>query len=749
MPDGVIVQNVPDDITQSELLRRYQAMKAPQVSDPTDGMSFLDKAAAGAGKAMVDTYRGVKQLLGADNQAEIDEAQRLDAPLMATGGGLTGNVIGNLATMVGPGAALGAVGKAAKLPMLVNAARAAVAPQTVLGGAAAGAGMSALQPVATGESRAFNTALGGVVGGVGQGIANTLGSALGSKAAQLTPEQMALVQRAQDLGFQLKPSELTGKRWQQNLEAVMAQMPSTAGKMQAIGAENRANTSRLVEQALGNVGGAIDQPSAAAAGVEGFEQGMSSEQGRLGAAYRNLLDDVDVNLEAARPALEGLRKGQQQLPKSSQSGPGMESLSDLLGSPDYVKRAPKRFGAVAIDPSQDDIVTAIRKLGGINPNDERIGMTTAKGLDFGPNPRIGPVWSTKGKPLDDMAEALAQYGYVERNGLDDIMEKLSDTHTGVGRYFSDAFDYGAQAAQEDPLTAAISGLTRQLGEKSKPGPSAGYIRNKSPVSGDVAQALRSDYTDQSANQSLNGRDRRLFAGMKAAVDDAIEQALPATAQGQFQAINRRYGIYAGLNAISPKQQNTFLAQLYRGSDSPDQFYTFLGMAPEGKFKEVARGFVTRLIDSATDKATGEVNATALSRVVDKANPDALRYLGGNATPLLRDIGNIGRSVLREQTGNPGTAQRMLYQSLLTGSGLGLGGYLGSQQGGSPGAVIGSAVGAFALPKAAQAAYLSKALRPLLTAGTKGRKGLLSDDALELLIPLLARSPTAGLLSLSQ
>jgi hypothetical protein len=114
-------------------------------------MGLLERGAAGAGKAIVDLGRGAGQILGLTSQAEIDEAKRLDAPLMDTGAGFAGNVGANLLTALVPGA------------------------NTVKGAALVGAGLSALQPVSTGESRVENTAkgagwaLGGALAGKGIG----------------------------------------------------------------------------------------------------------------------------------------------------------------------------------------------------------------------------------------------------------------------------------------------------------------------------------------------------------------------------------------------------------------------------------------------------------------------------------------------------------------------------------------------------------------------------------------------------
>lgn len=156
--------------------------------DPSDGGSTLNfagydtgiplpqgvtRALAGAGKAFSDTGLGVQQLasyvgLGDSTkvQREIDDAKARDKPLMDTGAGLAGNIGGNIAIALAPGGALGAIGKAAKVPSLVNAARAITTPKSLLGAAGVGAGFGAAQPVASDESRLQNMIVGGAGGAV-------------------------------------------------------------------------------------------------------------------------------------------------------------------------------------------------------------------------------------------------------------------------------------------------------------------------------------------------------------------------------------------------------------------------------------------------------------------------------------------------------------------------------------------------------------------------------------------------------
>lgn len=132
---------------------KYQ-MPAPSDASaisPVEDMSFAGKALAGAGKAFVDVGRGAGQMLGLVDQASVDEAKRLDAPLMDTGAGLAGNIGANLLTALIPGG------------------------NTVKGAGMIGAGLAALQPTATDESRVNNTLIGGGLGIAGAGAAKLIG----------------------------------------------------------------------------------------------------------------------------------------------------------------------------------------------------------------------------------------------------------------------------------------------------------------------------------------------------------------------------------------------------------------------------------------------------------------------------------------------------------------------------------------------------------------------------------------------
>lgn len=131
---------------------------------PTVGMSGTDKFLAGAGKAFSDLGSGVKQIFtGNSNQQEIDDTKRRDAPLMATGAGLAGNITGNVAAVVPTAFIPGVNGLA--------------------GSAALGATLGGIQPVASDESRLKNIAVGGAAGLAGPVVARGVTAvAQGAKA---------------------------------------------------------------------------------------------------------------------------------------------------------------------------------------------------------------------------------------------------------------------------------------------------------------------------------------------------------------------------------------------------------------------------------------------------------------------------------------------------------------------------------------------------------------------------------------
>lgn len=195
----------------------------------TGGDNFI----AGVGKAFVDTGRGIKQLFGGMDKADISRQRELDAPLMNTGAGQAGVVAGNIAMWANPVAvgprALSAGGK------LLNAA-------------AGGAAIGGIQPVAEGESRLDNAAMGAAWGGGGQAVASGLG-AVGRALPRGESEKRAAVQYGKSIGVNLGATDLADRGFVKNFTSQMERLPLSGGRSRQ--AANEQAVTRAVAGELG------------------------------------------------------------------------------------------------------------------------------------------------------------------------------------------------------------------------------------------------------------------------------------------------------------------------------------------------------------------------------------------------------------------------------------------------------------------------------------------------------------------
>jgi hypothetical protein len=226
----------------------HRAVSPAQKLDPTEGMSGLGKFAAGAGKAFADVGRGIQQVAamgplneeGRQRQAQvqesIDEAKKLDAPLMASGAGKTGYVAGGLAAMA-PTALVPGAG-------------------TLAGATALGAAQGALQPVASDESRASNVLMGGASGAVGKVAGDVASAGLGAIAGKLgrarAPPVATEAGALMDKGYKLPPSyaKVAGAK-PSVLDDMLEGFGGKIKTEQKFSAANQENTNRLVRSALG------------------------------------------------------------------------------------------------------------------------------------------------------------------------------------------------------------------------------------------------------------------------------------------------------------------------------------------------------------------------------------------------------------------------------------------------------------------------------------------------------------------
>jgi hypothetical protein len=279
---------------------RFTYVKEPTYS-PTEGMSNTELFLAGAGKALTDLGRGVGQVVGLVSRKDVAESRRLDKPLMNTGAGLTGNIVGNVAatlpTMAIPG---------------VN---------TLRGAAIVGGGLGLAQPsVSTGET-VGNTLLGTAGGAAGQQIAQkvamglagtrntqqyqnamvsratgqpsvratgggyTFGSVGDDASAGLTRSQANLAKEGEKLGFKLTPGQASGSRSLQQLEAKLESQPMTSGTFNAIKDQNQKTLNRIAANAIGESSDSLDSTV------------LANATDRIGNVYKMVADKTPKRID--------------------------------------------------------------------------------------------------------------------------------------------------------------------------------------------------------------------------------------------------------------------------------------------------------------------------------------------------------------------------------------------------------------------------------------------------------------------
>lgn len=197
LPDGTVINGVPDGTTREQLLGKLQLAKHPAAESlmrhmaseqATADTSGVGKYLAGAGKSVADLGLGTRQIAAniADYvsprqqtlsslitgrktrsdelQGEVDETKARDSALMNSGSGMAGNITGNIAQAIVPGLGAVGAGKALAMPALQTAGKYALTSPLSIGGAVTqgtlGAAQAGLQPVASGENRSGNSAIG-------------------------------------------------------------------------------------------------------------------------------------------------------------------------------------------------------------------------------------------------------------------------------------------------------------------------------------------------------------------------------------------------------------------------------------------------------------------------------------------------------------------------------------------------------------------------------------------------------------
>lgn len=276
-------------LSDDGLAELYEAMKAQPTAEPAqpsqppeyspiEGMPPWERAAAGAGKAYMDTAHGAKQFVAeavdlaanfsspsssprdmksrenvARLRAEADETKARDEALMSDRYGMGGNIVGNIA---------------------LNTALPARKITTAIGSAA---GYGASQPVGAEDSRGRNVAIGTLWGGAGAGAAGIVGRTLSPVRNSTAPGTQALIREAEQNGYKFSAGQATGNKHVQHVEGALEVLPMGGEKLRNMDDANQVLTNRtvagemgegvdaitpeVIEVARGRIGAVMDNPS--------------------------------------------------------------------------------------------------------------------------------------------------------------------------------------------------------------------------------------------------------------------------------------------------------------------------------------------------------------------------------------------------------------------------------------------------------------------------------------------------------
>jgi hypothetical protein len=222
----------PDGLNDDAIIAAIRTMDAerpqaaPDTPDPSEGMSPGELFAAGAGSQVRSVGRGIAGFLGpmaarlrggdpakvdANMRQQEDEIRRLEGPLMQRPEAQKGAIAGAVTTAV--------------------PAMAIPGGQTVLGGAAIGAGMGAIQPVGTADSRGVNIATGAAFGSGVPAAFKVAGRVAQPVRNVLSGNEKAAVTTLRNEGVPLTVAQQTGSRAAQGVERFLSDNPVTGGRM--------------------------------------------------------------------------------------------------------------------------------------------------------------------------------------------------------------------------------------------------------------------------------------------------------------------------------------------------------------------------------------------------------------------------------------------------------------------------------------------------------------------------------------
>lgn len=371
---------------------------------------------AGAGTALSSLYQGAKQFFGAGDKNAIDDNRIIadEAPV--------GSVVGNVA---------------------LTAIPFGLAGNSIRAGAAVGAGIGALEPVAgdqgfanVARGKLINAGIGGVTGGVGQAIANKAGSYVTGRLAELEAQKAQnaplnqTLRDAIDAGFVVPPSSVNPSFMNTTLEGV-------AGKISTAQTASNRNAEVIDSLARRSVGLGENEPLTseamkavrARAYQSGYEPVTNFGPVPTDAAYHKALDEIAAKYTGAAQDFPGAASSAvPDFINGTKQGKINGQFVDDSGA-----LMPK--DAIPSPPKLRSLLQEIKQRGGISVNE--VGDLNVHAL----NKDHPGLLRKQGNDGDALVEIMHQQGWINSADLKFADENL----TG-----------GAQELARDMLRTAIN-----------------------------------------------------------------------------------------------------------------------------------------------------------------------------------------------------------------------------------------------------------------------------------------------------
>lgn len=350
-----------DDANPYDALDAPKAASSSSAPNPADDSGlpwYQGNAAAGAGKAVFDLWRGVRQnyarasdaITGKNTagpiQQEQDEVEARDRPLMQTGAGLAGNIAGNVAMSALPfgvaaegAGALGLARTAEGLSGLAN-------PNTWRAAGAAGALQGALQPTGKDDSQLWNTVAGTAGGEVGQAAGKVLGSIAQPIANTLSDAGNGAVAALQKAGVPLDLAQRTGSVMLQRAKAMLSDNPLTAGAQADMADMQKKTFTRAVLSTMGEYSDTASRDV------------MGGAKDRLGNVYDDVASRINIPYSDIETPLSHIQIEARKVLNDQQFGVVNRNIDDI------VNKASQNGGAIDGEQFQNIKKTLDRLSGG-------------------------------------------------------------------------------------------------------------------------------------------------------------------------------------------------------------------------------------------------------------------------------------------------------------------------------------------------------------------------------------------------